>query len=576
MSHRYDLVVRRGTIVDGTGGQPFAGDVAIRDGRIAAVGKVEGEGIEEIDASGKLVTPGFVDVHTHYDGQVTWEDRILASSQHGVTTVVMGNCGVGFAPCRPGDREALIAMMEGVEDIPEVVMAQGLPWNWETFPEYLDAVEARPRDIDIAAQFPHSALRVYVMGDRAIRREPATPEDCARMAELTGEAIDAGAIGFATSRLFFHRDRDGELIPSIGAEANELAAIARVLRDKGTGVVEAVINFGDNFDEDFAMLEVLARESGRPLSYSLAQLIDDPDHWKRCLDRTREAVAGGLQMKAQVIGRPTGMLLGLDVSFNPFTFYPAYKEIADLPLAEKVAAMREPEMRRRILSEEPEASSLPILRHMANFDWMFAMGDPPNYEPPLDTSISAIARRTGNTPQEIAYDMLLENDGHALIFQPIANYAEGNLDAPLAMMRDENAILGLGDGGAHYGMIMDSSYPTFMLTYWARDRKGTRMTLSEVVKALALDTAEAVGLADRGRIALGYKGDLNIIDFDKLRLHAPRPQRDLPSGGRRLMQRAEGIEATIVSGVTINRSGEPTGALPGKLIRGAQAAPAAA
>ena len=575
MSQQFDLVVRGGTIVDGTGREPFTGDVAIKDGRIVIVGEVEGEGAQEIDARGKLVTPGFVDVHTHYDGQVTWENRILASSQHGVTTVVMGNCGVGFAPCRPSDREALVAMMEGVEDVPEIVMVEGLPWNWETFPEYLDAIEARPRDIDVAAQLPHSALRVYVMGDRAIRREPATDDDCARMAELTREALDAGAIGFATSRLFFHRDRDGELIPSIGAQAPELAAIASALREKGTGVIEAVINFGAEFDDDFGMLELLARESGRPLSFSLAQLIDDPDQWKRSLDRTRAAVAEGLQIKAQVIGRPTGMLLGLDVSFNPFTFYPAFARYADLPLDQKVAALRDPEVRREILAGRPEENGLPILRHLANFDWMFRMGDPPNYEPPLDTSVSAIAEREGKTAQEVAYDLLLEDDGHALIFQPIANYAEGNLDAPLAMMRDENAILGLGDGGAHYGMIMDSSYPTFMLTYWVRDREGDRMPLAEVVKALSFDTSQAVGLADRGRIAPGCKGDLNVIDIDGLRLHPPRPQRDLPSGGRRLMQRAEGIEATIVSGVIVNRDGRPTGALPGKLVRGAQAGPIA-
>lgn len=575
MKPKFDLVVRGGLVVDGTGTDPALADIGVTGGRIAEVGSIQGSGARDIDATGRLVTPGFVDVHTHYDGQVTWEDRLFASSAHGVTTAVMGNCGVGFAPCRPGDRDALIAMMEGVEDIPEAVMTEGLPWNWETFPDYLDAIERRFHDIDVAAQLPHSALRLYVMGERAVRREPANAQDAAQMEALAVEAMNAGALGFATSRLFSHRDRCGDPIPSLGAEATELSAIARGLKTANAGVIEAVVDFGARFEQEFDLLKMMARESGRPLTYSLAQLIDDPDHWREALSMTRRANDQGLKIRAQVIGRPTGLLLGHDLSFNPFSFYPSYEAIAHLSLGEKLKVLRRPEFRAQLLSEQPRDPGLPVLKYLTQFEWMFSLGDPPLYEPPIEANAVTVAARMGATPQDVVYDWMLERDGQAIVFLAVVNYAAGDLEAPLAMMRDPNTILGLGDGGAHYGVIMDSSYPTFMLTYWTRDRAGEKLSLPIVVKALSRDPAEAVGLGDRGVLAPGYKADINVIDYDRLQLRSPRVSRDLPGGGRRLFQAAEGFVATIVSGVTVNENGQPTGALPGRLVRGPQPSPLA-
>ena len=569
-----DLVVRAGLVIDGSGGAPFLADIAIADGTICDIGQALPRGAEELNAAGRIVTPGFVDLHTHYDGQVMWEDRLYASSAHGVTTVVGGNCGVGFAPCRAQDREALIALMEGVEDVPEAVMDAGLPWCWETFPEYMDAVERRRYDIDVALQLPHSALRVYVMGQRALSHEPAQTDDLRLMERLTQEAIGAGAIGFGTSRFLFHRSRTGEPIPSASAGLEELRAIGRGMAAAGTGVIEAIINL-PTFDEEFPMLLEFARTAGRPVSYSIGQQFDCPNAWRHALELTEAANRQGVKVKAQLMPRPTGMLLGLDLSYNPFSCYPTYRSFATLPLAERVAKLRCRDIRQKILSELPLKPDVAFLVWMNRFELMFPLCDPPQYEPAPDTSIANMARRRGVRPEEMAYDILLENEGRGILLLTVANYVDGNLDAVLEMLRHKDVVLGLGDGGAHYGMLSDSSYPTFLLAHWTRDRRGTRLGLAEAVKKLTSDTATAVGLNDRGRIAQGYKADMNVIDYHRLALAAPEVRRDLPNGGRRLIQRACGFEATIVAGEIVYREGIATGALPGRLVRGPCTAPGA-
>jgi N-acyl-D-aspartate/D-glutamate deacylase len=571
----FDLIVRNGIVVDGTGADRRKADVGIVGDRIVAVSETPlPSGAAELDAKGMLVTPGFVDIHCHYDGQATWSRSLAPSTSHGVTTVVMGNCGVGFAPCRPDDRDQLIQLMEGVEDIPEVVMTEGLPWNWETFPDYLDALEALPHDVDIAAHVPHSALRVYAMGQRGVDREPARPDDLERMVELVREALRAGAIGIATSRTLVHRTPDGELIPSHDAAEDELHALAGALASEGRGVFQAVIDLNEeNADEDFELLRRISARSGRPLSFSLLQPLNQPRVWERMLDKLSSAVDEGVALKAQVFGRPVGMLLGLDLSFHPFSFHPSYREIADLPLDERVREMRRPERRARILGEEPIDNGLPFLVHLARYEWMFELGGTPDYEPALDRSIAAIAARRNASAEEVAYDMLLERDGRNIILLPRANYADGNLDAALKMMRHPHTVLGLGDGGAHCGVICDASLPTFMLAYWARDRATSDLTLEQVVRALSAETAEAVGLHDRGVVAAGYKADLNLIDFEALTLHAPEMVADLPAGGRRLVQPATGYVATILNGRVTRRHDEATGEFPGRLVRGAQPAP---
>jgi len=572
---RYDLIIRGGTIVDGTGGAPFEGDVAIRSGRIAAVGSFEGEGDEEIDAGGLIVTPGFIDIHTHYDGQVTWEERTLPSAAHGVTTVVMGNCGVGFAPCRAHDRDRLIGLMEGVEDIPEVVMTAGLPWQWETFPEYLDFVAGRARDIDVAAQLPHSALRVYVMGQRGVDREAATPDELAEMTRLTEEALRAGALGFATSRSVFHRDRDGVPIPTKDVADPELQAIAQGLHAAGHGVIEALMDFDDNTDAEFALLRNMAETSGRPLSLTVALVPAHPERWKDALRLLDEANDDGVVMKGQMMGRPTGLLLGLQLSYNPFSLKPSYQAIAHLPLAERVAEMRKPEVRTRILTEAPGGSKYKFLENLNKFDRIFDLGDPPNYIPRAADSAEAIAARRCQTPAETAYDMMLEREGHAVLFLAHGNYPEGcdgQLPHVETMLRHPHTMLGLGDGGAHYGMICDAGYPTFMLMNWTRDRRPEdgQISLPAMIHALTDQPARFVGLADRGRVAPGYKADLNLIDLAALSLAAPRPVFDLPAGGRRMIQDAGGYRATLVSGQVTYRDAQATGALPGRLVRGPQ------
>jgi N-acyl-D-aspartate/D-glutamate deacylase len=569
MPTAYDVVIRNGTILDGSGGEGYQADVAVAGGVIAAVGKCAAGGREEIDAKGQLVTPGFVDIHTHYDGQVTWEERMEPSSSHGVTTVLMGNCGVGFAPCRAGDRQRLIHLMEGVEDVPEAVMAEGLPWNWETFPEYLDAVDARRHDIDVAAQLPHSCVRVFVMGERGAQREAATPDDLQAMTALAEQAMRAGALGFGTSRSVAHQDSRGTPIPTKDAAELELHAIAAGIKAAGHGVMQALSDAWD-VERDLEMWTRIARRWRLPVSFTLAQIKEERDTWRTVLDRLEERRQEGLHIKAQVIGRPTGLLLGLDLSYNPLSLYPSYEPFNTLPLAEKVAALRRPEVRARILGDEPQTGKYFLLNYMRSFDRLFVLGDPPNYEPDVNQSIAAIAARQGVRPEEVLYDTLLEKDGNQILFIPYANYADGNMDAALGMVQDRNTIMGLGDGGAHYGMLCDAGYPTFMLTHWTRDRKGTKLPVSQVIKGLTRVPAEAVGLTDRGLIAPGHKADINVIDYPRLRIHLPKVAYDLPSRGRRLTQMATGYTATMVGGIITRREGEPTGALPGRLIRGPQ------
>jgi N-acyl-D-aspartate/D-glutamate deacylase len=566
----HDLVIRGGTVLDGTGGPARTADVAVRDGVVTAVGRVDGTATRTVDADGLLVTPGFVDIHAHYDGQASWGERMIPSSWHGVTTVVAGNCGVGFAPVRPGDQARLIELMEGVEDIPGVVLDEGLSWEWETFPEFLDAVGRGSFDIDVALQLPHGALRLNVMGERGAAREPATPEDIAAMARIAAEAIETGALGFTTSRTLNHRTSRGEPTPTLTAEADELVGIARAIGATGRGVLQAVSDFTD-VDAEFGLFRRMAAESGRPLSFTLVQARGDD--WRRQLDLLAEANAAGVVMSAQVAPRPVGLLLGLQCTLNPLMTNAVYRDVAGLPLDEQVAVLSEPGMRQRVL-DEAAADGRRAGRIMGNYEHLYLLGDPPDYEPDPASSIAGLAARVGRDPLELVYDHLISDGGRAFFYVPFLNYTEGNLDATGEMLAHPHTVPGLGDGGAHLGTICDASFPTTLLTLWGRDRDRGRLELPYLVRQHTQDTARTVGLLDRGVLAPGFRADVNVIDFDRLTARRPEMRHDLPAGGRRLVQSAEGYVATVVAGQVTYEEGEATGPLPGRLLRGPQPAPA--
>ena len=574
----YDLVIRGGTIVDGSGGKAFAGDVAVAGGVIVGVGRVAGHGREEIDARGQIVTPGFVDVHTHYDGQATWDERMQPSSWHGVTTVVQGNCGVGFAPCRPEDRDRLVYLMEGVEDLPYPVLTAGLPWNWQSFPDYLDSLSDRRFDVDIGTQLPHAALRVHVMRERGVAREPATPEDIAHMARIAKEAVEAGALGFSTSRTLNHKTKAGEPTPTLTAEEDELTGIAMALAAAngggGAGVLQLVSDFHPNPAAEFAMFRRIVEKSGRPLSFSLAQSHHAPDSFRLILDALGEAVDAGLPMKAQVSPRAVGVLFGLDLTLNPFSAHRTYKDIRQRPLAERVAILNDPEFRARLFAEEPTPNDPFASASLTAWAGMYPLGaESPDYEPTPDRTVAALAGAQGRDPKAVALDHLLTNGGAGILYLPFLSYGYGSLAASHEMLVHRDTVPGLSDGGAHVGMICDGSFPTSLLTHWTRDRtRGPKLSVPFVIKQQCADTAALVGLGDRGRIEVGLRADLNVIDYDRLTLLAPEIVHDLPAGGRRLMQRATGYTATMVAGEVTYRDGDPTGALPGRLLRGARGA----
>lgn len=568
----FDLVIRGGRIADGSGGEIFSGDVAVKDGVVAEVGSVSGTAAREINADGALVTPGFVDIHTHYDGQVTWDSQLTPSSWHGVTTAIMGNCGVGFAPCKAEDHTRLIRLMEGVEDIPFPVLADGLPWNWESFPEYLDSLSDKNFDIDFAAQVPHAALRVFVMGERGANRDMATGDDIAAMAKLAREAIEAGALGFTTSRTLNHQTSEGDPTPTLTAAEDELMGIALEIGKAGKGVLQVVSDFKKRRDE-MEMFQRIVEKSGRPMSISVAQTDLAPDAWKWLLAEIEGANERGLEMRAQVAPRPVGILVGLELTLNPFTAYPAYAEIEDAPLAEKMAKLSDPAFRARMLSEEPSSDHPFVQSLIRQFDQMFPLGDVPDYEPTPDKMLGAQAKARGKSVEEVALEYLMADGGRGpgtgMLLFPFLNYANGSLDPSYAMMQHPNSVMGLSDGGAHMGTICDGSFSTTLLQHWTRDRtRGPKLDLPFVIKAQTAETARAVGLSDRGLLKPGMKADINVIDHAGLRLHAPEIAHDLPGGGRRLLQRADGYVATVVSGETVYENGQPTGALPGRLVRG--------
>jgi N-acyl-D-amino-acid deacylase len=568
----HDLVIRNGNIVDGTGAPVRVGDVAI-DGRvIVAVGGKAGAGRREIDAQGMVVAPGWVDIHTHYDGQVTWDPYLTPSSWHGVTTLVMGNCGVGFAPVRPGRENFLIELMEGVEDIPGSALSEGIKWNWESFPQYLDALDGMKRAVDVAAQVPHGALRVYVMDERGAHNEKATPADIAQMSALVCEALEAGALGFTTSRTMLHRARNHEVVPGTFASADELLGIGRALGEAGHGVFEMASDMV-GIDATMEWMIQFSKETGRPITFAIAQTDFDPKGYRRTIDFVKRCNAEGACLRPQIAARPPGILMGLESSLHPFITHPTYRrELAHLPIDERVARMRDPQMRARILAEEPAAQDRVARHFMTNFGKIFPLGNPPDYEPPREASMAAQAARAGRTPADLMYDMLLQHDGRELLYMPFANYADYNFDAVREMMLDPSTAMGLSDGGAHCGVICDASMPTYLLSHWVRDRsRGERLPIEVAVRLQTSETAKLYGLRDRGAIASGMKADVNVIDLDHLRLHPPEMVHDLPANGRRLIQRVDGYRQTILSGEVTFEDGQPTGAMPGKLVRGGRA-----
>jgi len=564
----YDLIIKNGTVYDGTGEKPFFADVAIKGNKIVAIGELKESSKEVIDAKGKIVAPGFVDIHTHYDGQVTWDPYLRPSTYHGVTTVVMGNCGVGFSPCKPEERDWLISLMEGVEDIPGTALHEGINWQWESFPEYLDTLEGKPLAIDVGTQIPHGAVRAYVMGQRGIDREEASQEEIEQMSQIVKEAIEAGAFGFSTSRTEKHKDSSGALTPSITAHKNELVSIAKSLGEIKSGVLQGISDFYD-FETEFNIFKEMSESSGRPISITVEQMDQRPDWWHQLLDGIEEAQAEGINMYGQVPPRATGINMGLTATLNPFTFYPSFYELSKQSLEEKVATMKDPAFKEKLLSEDPVSIGNPLVDEITqSFNKMFRLGEPANYEPEPDASFEAIAKKQNISPQEVAYDCLLEKEGKALIYHPLFNYLPGNLDYVERMLNHPYSISGLGDAGAHCGAISDASFPTTLIQHWGRDRKrGKKIPLEKLISMQTLETSRLLGITDRGVLKEGYKADINVIDFENLTLHEPEVLHDLPAGGRRLVQRASGYEYTIVSGQIAFKDGESTGALNGRLIR---------
>jgi N-acyl-D-amino-acid deacylase len=539
-----------------------------------AVGRVDSRGRREIDAGGRLVTPGFVDIHTHYDGQATWDPEMSPSSWHGVTTIVMGNCGVGFAPADPAKREWLIQLMEGVEDIPGTALAEGMTWNWETFPQYLDELDRMARTMDISALVPHGAVRAYVMGDRGGQNAEATPDEIEAMAKVVREAVEAGAVGFSTTRTLLHRAKDGELAAGTTASADELIGIGLALGEAGSGVFELASDMFDP-DAEFAWMRTIARETGRPVTFNCLQDDIRPEHWRRLIELADESTASGARIVPQVAGRPASVLFGWDSTAHPFMFNDTWRPLADLPRGERQARLRDPEVRAAMVAERPELEGLAQFVTSA-FHKLFPLGDPPEYEPAPDRSIDAIAAREGRTPQEVTYDLMMANDGRGLLYIPILGYAHGDFGALHDMLVHPGTVLGLGDGGAHCGLLCDASLPTYMLTHWVRDRdRGARLPLEQAVHMQTRSTAALYGFDDRGLLAPGYLADVNVIDLDGLAIDAPEMIYDLPAGGRRLVQRARGYAATVKRGLVVREHDESTGERPGRLLRGPQATPAA-
>lgn len=567
----HDLVIRGGRIVDGTGRAPFAGDVAITGDRITSVGDVDGPARREIDAGGAVVTPGWVDVHTHYDGQVTWDPEVSPSGWHGVTTVVVGNCGVGFAPARSSERPWLIQLMEGVEDIPGTALAEGMSWAWESFPEYLDEVERMPRVLDVAAMVAHGALRAYVLGCDRNNAEPSS-EEIAMMAKLAREAIEAGAIGISTTRTLVHMAKDGQPAAGTFAKADELIAIGQALAGAGRRVFSVASEhvFGPGADAELAWMAELSRRSRQPVTYMVLDTPFTPGAWRSAIDKGLELNREGAWLVPQVAGKPASMMVGWESSYHLFSGHQTYLPLADLPIEARLERLRDPSVRQAML-DEPLSFTNPFIAILhANLPNLYQLGDPPDYEPAPERSVAAIAERQGRKPLEVAYDLMLERGGHELLYAPLLGYTDRNFDALREMIVHPSTVLGLADGGAHVGIICDGSMPTFMLTHWVRDRsRGERLPLEQAVHLQTARTAALFGFTDRGRLEPGFLADVNVIDFDRLQLGEVRMAHDLPAGGRRLVQRATGYLATVKSGAVVRERDEATGERPGRLVRAA-------
>ncbi|TEA79054.1 N-acyl-D-amino-acid deacylase family protein [Allopusillimonas ginsengisoli] len=563
----YDLVIRRGTIVDGSGQPAFCGDLAISAGKIVQAGGKAGAGRREIDADGCLVTPGWVDIHTHYDGQATWDPYLSPSTWHGVTTAIMGNCGVGFAPVRQDRRDWLIKVMEGVEDIPGSVLSEGIEWEWETFPEYLDALARKPKALDIGAQLPHSALRAYVMGDRAIHHDEAAPQDLQDMRNLLRQAMDAGAMGFSTSKTFLHKYDERKYPPGTFATEEELMSLGTVLGEAGHGVFQMTANH-PAMEQEMPWLGALARHNDLPVLFNLQQTDDAPDVWRQLMDQLEQARQQNIPLLGGISGRPLGILFSWQSSLHPFVAHPTFKVLQTLPFDEMIAQLRDPDVRRKLMGENAGLLDRRATTLFSSFHKIFPLGDEPDYEPREENSVAAMAARTGRQPLDIVYDLMLEKEGKAFLYYPSFNYAYGHLNHVHEMLQHDNTVNSLSDGGAHCGYICDVSLPTFMLSYWTRDRKrGDTLPLERVVKRQTADTARVYGLHDRGTLMPGFKADINVIDPAMLKLHGPEMVFDLPAGGRRLVQRADGYVATLVNGEPIFEHGQSTGSLPGRLLR---------